>query len=466
MSLNTSVIKPPKGMQTPKEPIRHLGILINNSGTADFLIEDNLLSGISTSMSKWKAQNLSGIGQTRLINTFITSRILYCAHIIPFSNSFFNKLNSGIQKFLWKKVPPVKIEVLFGSRESGGLGLIDPKKLSLKMFEKYLLRVIQHPTHSESGWHIASRIIMGRALNLASPTIFTTLSKYLSNNKGAIGPFTSPQYWRSILRILKDNKITITYSHQPIIKSSRTHTYILAKNNLPIGKKTELEQQSIPTVPKLSSKLKPESFALETIWGDCFNNCLPTKIQANTWKVLRMVYRTAERNQPSLRSCVHCKEYDSIIHRFFKCRIASTVWEKANSLAYYKESVPSPPEENWFFKSASKINSHVRSTLFSIALWTIYSTFIATISSNPITTSEIILRYICTLTKTARMIIYGFQFKKELSHIPFTWEQLPFLGTNPQTDIKWVEFPTNHTNLIPADTACENRAFQEPQIPP
>ena len=200
--------------------------------------------------------------------------------------------------------------------------------------------------------------------------------------------------------------------------------------------------------------------------GDCFNNCLPTKIQANTWKVLQTVYRTAERNQPSLRSCVHCKEYDSIIHRFFKCRIASTVWEKANSLAYYKESVPSPPEENWFFKSASKINSHVRSTLFSIALWTIYSTFIATISSNPITTSEIILRYICTLTKTARMIIYGFRFKKELSHIPFTWEQLPFLGTNPQTDIKWVEFPTNHTNLIPADTACENRAFQEPQIPP
>ena len=51
-------------MQTPKEPIRHLGILINNSGTADFFIEDNLLSGISTSMSKWKAQNLSAIGQT------------------------------------------------------------------------------------------------------------------------------------------------------------------------------------------------------------------------------------------------------------------------------------------------------------------------------------------------------------------------------------------------------------------
>ena len=179
--------------------------------------------------------------------------------------TLLNKLNSGIQKLFWKKVPLVKIEVLFGSRESGGLGLIDPKKLSLKFFEKYLLRVIQHPTHSESGWHIASHIIIGRALNLASPTIFTTLSKYLSNNKGAIGPFTSPQYWRSILRILKDNKITITYSHQPITKSSRTHTYILAKNNLPIDKKAELEQQSLPTVPEISSKLKPESFAFETV---------------------------------------------------------------------------------------------------------------------------------------------------------------------------------------------------------
>ena len=113
-----------------------------------------------------ESTNLSAIGRTRLINTFITSRILYCAHIIPFSNSFFNKLNSGIQKFSEKSTTSQN-EVLFGSRESGGLGLIYPKKLSLKMFEKYLLRVIQHPTHSESGWHIASRIIMGRALNLA-----------------------------------------------------------------------------------------------------------------------------------------------------------------------------------------------------------------------------------------------------------------------------------------------------------
>ena len=39
MSLNTSVIKPPKGMQIPKGPIHHLGILINNSGTADFLLK-------------------------------------------------------------------------------------------------------------------------------------------------------------------------------------------------------------------------------------------------------------------------------------------------------------------------------------------------------------------------------------------------------------------------------------------
>ena len=65
MSLNASNIKPPKGMQTPKEPIRHLGILINNSGTADFFTEDNLLSGISTSIKKWKAQNLSAISQTK-----------------------------------------------------------------------------------------------------------------------------------------------------------------------------------------------------------------------------------------------------------------------------------------------------------------------------------------------------------------------------------------------------------------
>ena len=201
---------------------------------------------------------------------------------------------------------------------------------------------------------------MGRALNLASPTIFTTLSKYLSNNKGAIGPFTSPQYWRSILRILKDNKITITYSHQPITKSSRTHTYILAKNNLLIGKKAELEQQSLPNVPEISSKLKPESFALETVWGDCFNNCLPTKIQANTWKVLRMVYRTAERNQPSLRSCVHCKEYDSIIHRFFKCRIASTVWKKLIHWLTIKS------QSLHLLKKTGSLSLHLRSTLMYV----------------------------------------------------------------------------------------------------
>lgn len=466
LPLNDSKIKPPKGMVTPTEPIRHLGILLNKFGTADQAIEHHLLSGISSRISGWKCQDLSIIGRVQLINTFILSKLIYTAHIIPFSTSFFNSLKSIIQKFLWNKVPPVKIEILFGPRSIGGIGLINPRVIAQKMFEKFLFRIIQHPSHNESGWHIATRIIMGRSLHLASPTIITTLSKYLSSNKGATGPFTTPQYWRSILRNLKDNKITLTYSHQPIKQGARAHTYILAKDNIPVTQDLSSVRTQEPITPEIASKLEPASIQMDSVWDNCFNKCLAPKIQANTWKVLRMVYRTAERNQPSLRSCIHCGQYDSVTHRFFNCKTATAVWEKASSLAYFKTKSPAAPENNWFFETLSPIHPHVRSTLFSIALWTIYSAFLSSISSNPLTPQEITLRFIRTLTRTVRMVIHGFRFKKELSHIPSIWEQLPFLGTNPDTGIKWVEFPALHTTTTPDVTASPADVSIEPQPPP
>ena len=76
-----------------------------------------------------------------MINSLIASKLWYTAHIYPLPVEFLKLINTEIFNYIWNsKANPVKREILYRSKDKGGIGLLNIHSKSKSIFASTLLK--------------------------------------------------------------------------------------------------------------------------------------------------------------------------------------------------------------------------------------------------------------------------------------------------------------------------------------
>ena len=197
-------------------PFRHLGVLFSTSGAYFGANESHLLSSIQNVTTLWCHRQISLTGRCVAANVFLLSKIIYTAHIVPFSQAFFDSLYRILQKWLWPryKKAPVSITSIMYPRRCGGMGLINPQSLCDRMLLKWISPILS-PSISLSNlsWSQLARYNWNRALGF-SPHNNASLQKWLSSCPSR-GPNSLDLYWKRCLVSIHRSGLEVVDSTPP-----------------------------------------------------------------------------------------------------------------------------------------------------------------------------------------------------------------------------------------------------------
>ena len=100
----------PFGIRWPKTPILALGVFFTyNENDLTQCNFNNLLKDINVSLISWNRHNISIYGRILVIKTFVISKLLYRASVLPVPFTFIKAVNDMIYSFTWRyKKPLVK----------------------------------------------------------------------------------------------------------------------------------------------------------------------------------------------------------------------------------------------------------------------------------------------------------------------------------------------------------------------
>lgn len=431
--LNGCRLKTPFNIPKTSDPVRHLGIYLTATGTADTLMEDILLKGITSRISQWRRRKVTTLGRVQLINTFVTSKMSYVAHIVPFTTKFFTSITSHIQRWVWDTPrPPLKMDTLTPKKELGGMGLRDPKKIADKAFSKLLVGILTHPRKDDTNSMVAARVLLCRSLNITLPRTPTQLSKWFANNPGATGPHHLDIYWKKVLKYMKTFNWTVQFSLGVPTHGVKPHIYTIMKDGAPYppplpSPASNPSQDPVPLPPPMLVTIPSFPADAKDIWEECFNPIIPPKMRSHNWKILNGAYRTAERTNIEFRNCRICGQYDSAEHRFFSCTIPSILWSLFQATISPIASSPTRPIDWFMLTTKSNPYHHLLSTLFSVTLWVSHSCYIEVLKTGQITSTEILQRYSSITSSVIGNAILGNCWPSSTAIMISKWSDAPIL---------------------------------------
>ena len=93
-----------------------------------------------------KGRNLSLFQRSTFVNMYCVSRILYLAPVIPLPEPIAKKIETYMWRFIWSgKLEKLSKKLLFCTKESGGLGVLDFRKLCQNMLARMTLEFLNGP---------------------------------------------------------------------------------------------------------------------------------------------------------------------------------------------------------------------------------------------------------------------------------------------------------------------------------
>jgi hypothetical protein len=88
---------------------------------------EKLLTDLTHVISMWQKQHIILSGCIHVLNSCLLSKLWYLSYFVSWSPWFLKRLKQLVTTFLWDtKKPQVSYATLCGTKEVGGLGLIDP----------------------------------------------------------------------------------------------------------------------------------------------------------------------------------------------------------------------------------------------------------------------------------------------------------------------------------------------------
>lgn len=124
-----------------KSAFEHLGVVIQPGGRQMKPIEKSVISALEKTVASWSKRRLTLQGRVTVLNTYLLSKLWYCAPFYDFSNDFYRSLDNLTRKVLWNSVKSrVKLEWLRRPKRLGGWNLINPRSQVAALKAKWLAR--------------------------------------------------------------------------------------------------------------------------------------------------------------------------------------------------------------------------------------------------------------------------------------------------------------------------------------
>ena len=100
----------------------------------------------------WKKRNLSLIGKITMLNSLVGALLVYKMQVLPsIDKNLVVKINRIVENFIWNgRKPKLKLAVLQGECEDGGLGLFDLEKRDAAFKITWLGRLINLPPNMQT----------------------------------------------------------------------------------------------------------------------------------------------------------------------------------------------------------------------------------------------------------------------------------------------------------------------------
>jgi hypothetical protein len=115
----------PLGIAWPSQPHRFLEVFISYDEQLCQNFDDRL-EKCKKVLNSWKERNLTLIGKTQIIKTFIIAQFLYTLSTIKMPEDCITKLETVISNFIWSGGrPKLKSSILKQTLHKGGLNIPD-----------------------------------------------------------------------------------------------------------------------------------------------------------------------------------------------------------------------------------------------------------------------------------------------------------------------------------------------------
>lgn len=377
----------------PKTKIfRHLGVLMTSEGISTKACENFLTHNISSQVALWSHMRISLSGRCIAANVFLLSQMWYLSHIVPFSESFFSKLNRILQKWFWPRNirAPVTITSLTKHRKSGGLGLLDPVQQSLKILSKWLIPVVNPSSMAESPlpcWVAQARHNWHRSLNIHWNTVGGIQNFLMAEHKH--GPHSLEDFWRQAIHSFKNSPITVSFILDPKDKRSKIYKLHVQAHEVKTNKITILGNFSprTPMVKQLTPTLPTFDPLWNLIWNACHTKLVPGFIRTTTWRTISLSWKSADRMhcESPYYYCPVCKNVpNKTAHKYFYCSSISDLWQSVYKWLNPDSHYTFDPLEELFFNQ-SKLPPSFCILVFHCVISVIHAHFIRASFKNTVT---------------------------------------------------------------------------------
>ena len=146
--------------------LKILGIYFSNTQSAS-CVEENWtgrIKVIKSLISLWEKRNLSIMGKTIIIKTFLLPQLTYFMQAFIIPEKVLTEVNRLLYRFLWRKkdcnkkaFEKVKRAVICNETEFGGLNMIDIKQMQLSFMLQW--GVVFCNTKTVDKWSITPRLM-------------------------------------------------------------------------------------------------------------------------------------------------------------------------------------------------------------------------------------------------------------------------------------------------------------------
>ncbi|KAF5190967.1 Transposon tx1 uncharacterized protein [Thalictrum thalictroides] len=189
----------------PGMPFRHLGVHFTASGIDLDYSEAALLQSIACRKACWGGRFPSLARRVILTNTFLLSKLWFLAHILPFSDLFYSRVEQLVQGWLWapSRRHSWPISELFGPRSHGGMGLVNIREVARHIGAKWLGAVIVPAPLEELGWARAACIIVTHHIPSINQHSSFSLAQWLHVKPTRNGPHAMPKIYKEHLKAFK-----------------------------------------------------------------------------------------------------------------------------------------------------------------------------------------------------------------------------------------------------------------------
>ena len=307
------------------EGMKVLGIVFFD----DFLTLQNfnwnkVLRKLKTGLDKLRCRGLSLKGKVTILNTTALSKIWFLSSVIHIPAWALKTLQSYIFAFLWdhKAVHPIKRDTIYLPVARGGLGLLHPTLQN----EALRLKVFLQITDPQQ---LAPWLYYGRYWMASTLPKFNDHWHFLRSNRVPKYNGTDPPlYYKQCRNLIATHIIALkaltsltTHNIYHLFHTAKYRTYIIASE----ARWNDAFHLAIPWTK---------------LWGHNYNSYNVGKTPDVLFKILHNCLPTGVRLKQNMAGrqtinalCHTCKTADEdTLHIFARCRIATALWSKYQSL--------------------------------------------------------------------------------------------------------------------------------------